>query len=103
MSNPFASNMERLVLGLLRDHPAGMYGLEMMAASDAKLKRGTIYVLLGRMEEKGYLTSKVDKRVNHSGLPRPRYRITALGQRALAATEAAYSAAAAQGWTTARA
>jgi DNA-binding PadR family transcriptional regulator len=103
MGNPFASNMERLVLGILRDHPAGMYGLEMIGASDGSLKRGTIYVLLGRMEDKGYVKSKVDKQASHPGLPRPRYTLTALGQRALLATEAAYDAAEAQGWSTARA
>jgi DNA-binding PadR family transcriptional regulator len=102
MGNPFASNMERLVLGLLRDHPAGMYGLEIIGVSEGGLKRGTIYVLLGRMEDKGYVKSKVDKQANHPGMPRPRYTLTALGQRALAATEAAYDAAESHGWSTAR-
>ena len=30
-----------------------MYGLQLVAASRRRLKRGTVYVTLGRMEEKG--------------------------------------------------
>ena len=64
-----------------------MYGLELVSASGEKLKRGTVYVTLGRMEEKGFIKSRVDRKASHPGLPRPRYRIEALGQRALQAAE----------------
>ena len=87
MTNPFAAATELLVLRLLRDEPKGMYGLELVSASDGRLKRGTVYVTLGRLEEKGFVQSRVDKGTTHSGLPRPRYTLTALGERALAAAD----------------
>jgi len=46
------SPKERLVLELLRHQE--LYGLQFVAASRGRLKRGTVYVTLGRMEEKGY-------------------------------------------------
>ena len=36
-----------------------LYGLELVAESDGALKRGTVYVTLGRMEEKGWLVAEV--------------------------------------------
>jgi len=71
---------------LLRDHPSGMYGLEIVDASSGKLKRGTVYVTLGRLEESGFVKSKA-QRPDHPGLPRPIYRLTAQGERALRAAE----------------
>jgi len=55
------------------------YGLELVEASRGKLKRGGIYVTLGRMEEKGLVSS----RAGDSG--RRLYKPTALGERALLA------------------
>jgi DNA-binding PadR family transcriptional regulator len=57
------------------------YGLELVDASRGRLKRGGIYVTLGRMEEKGLVTSAVAE----DG--RRRYRPTALGQRAIVAAQ----------------
>jgi len=51
------------------------------AASRGRLKRGGIYVTLGRMEEKGLVTS----RAGDGG--RRLYRPTALGERALVAAQ----------------
>jgi DNA-binding PadR family transcriptional regulator len=39
------------------------------------------------MEEKGFIRSRVQRESNHPGLPRPRYTVTALGERALQAAE----------------
>ena len=55
------------------------YGLELVEASRGGLKRGGIYVTLGRMEDKGLVSSKP----GDDG--RRRYRPTALGERALMA------------------
>ena len=87
MANPFATETELLVLRLLRDAPAGLYGLQLVSTSDGKLKRGTVYVTLGRLEEKGFVESRTKAQSEHAGLPRPVYRITGLGQRALAAAD----------------
>lgn len=63
-----------------------MYGLELVAASRGRLKRGTVYVTLGRMEEKGYISSALeDPPDGAGGLPRRIYSPTALGRRMLAA------------------
>jgi len=49
------SPKESVILELLvRDDQT--YGLQLVAASKRRLKRGTVYVTLGRMEEKGYIT-----------------------------------------------
>ena len=65
------------------------YGLELVEASAGELKRGTVYVTLGRMEEKGLVAAREDPAPEgHAGMPRRRYRPTALGLRALAAEDA---------------
>jgi DNA-binding PadR family transcriptional regulator len=51
-----------------------------------RLKRGTVYVTLGRMEEKGYITSRLEAPpADSGGLPRRVYAPTSLGRRVLAA------------------
>lgn len=78
------SPKELLVLELLREQE--LYGLQLVAASSGGLKRGTVYVTLGRMEEKGYITSRLeDAPSGAGGLPRRIYAATALGQRVFAA------------------
>lgn len=58
----------------------------MVAASRRRLKRGTVYVTLGRMEEKGYITSRLeDAPPQAGGLPRRIYKPTSLGRRVLTA------------------
>ncbi len=72
------STTERVILGLLRD--GERFGLELIAASAGTLKRGTIYVTLGRMERKGFVTSRQDTPVPGAiGLPRRVYSATAYG------------------------
>jgi DNA-binding PadR family transcriptional regulator len=88
------SNKELLVLRLLRKRAASpMYGLELVKASKGELGRASIYVVLARMEDKGYLRSFTPRgESEHPGLPRPRYRIAALGEKALRGAEAAAAA-----------
>jgi DNA-binding PadR family transcriptional regulator len=75
------SRKEALILGLLVRH-SEMYGLELVAESRGHLKRGTVYVTLGRMEDKGYLESRLEKAPPAAGgLPRRLYAPTALGKR----------------------
>jgi DNA-binding PadR family transcriptional regulator len=96
MANPFAAETELMILRLLKDEPAGMYGLALVKESGEKLKRGTVYVTLGRLEEKGYVKSRTKENTTHPGIPRPIYKITGLGERVLAGAELA-------GWAYARA
>jgi DNA-binding PadR family transcriptional regulator len=82
---PRVSAKELLVLELLVDR-GSMYGLELVAASRGELKRGTVYVTLGRMEEKSYIRSRQeDAPPRAGGLPRRVYEPTALGRRVCAA------------------
>jgi DNA-binding PadR family transcriptional regulator len=64
----------------------GMYGLELVAASGRRLKRGTVYVTLGRMEEKGYIRARIEAApADVGGLPRRVYEATPFGRRVLSA------------------
>lgn len=66
------------------------YGLEMVEASKGLLKRGTIYVVLQRMQEKGFIESRKEARVAPEiGIARRIYKITGHGARVLAAHQAA--------------
>lgn len=59
---------------------AERYGLELVDASGGRLKRGSIYVTLGRMEAKGFVASRQEDRAPGAiGLPRRLYRPTAYG------------------------
>lgn len=77
---------EYCILDLLRSGVL-MYGLEMVKASKGVLKRGTVYVTLNRMVERGYLKAFDEHDTNHPGLPRKRYQINGAGQTALRQNE----------------
>jgi PadR family transcriptional regulator, regulatory protein PadR len=58
------------------------FGLEMVEVSGGRLKRGSIYVTLGRMETKGFVESRQEERTSGaSGLPRRLYRATPYGRK----------------------
>ena len=75
---PSISATESLILDLLE---AGeRFGLEMVEVSGGRLKRGSIYVTLGRMEAKGFVESRQEERPPGAiGLPRRLYRATSYG------------------------
>ena len=78
---PRLSQKELLVLELLLSKDE-MFGLEMVEASEGGLKRGTIYVTLQRMADKGYVESREEPRtMPEIGIPRRKYFATGLGQR----------------------
>ena len=88
MDIPKLSRTERLILELLSGEE--MFGLQLVEQSKGALKRGTVYVTLGRMQDKGYVESWTEKQpAGAIGLPRRLYRPTAYGLRVLAAWEAA--------------
>ena len=75
---PSMSRTESLVLDLLRARER--YGLELVDAAGGTLKRGSVYVILARMEEKGFIESRQEERPRGaSGLPRRLYRATPYG------------------------
>jgi DNA-binding PadR family transcriptional regulator len=76
---------ERVILELLVSQ-GPMFGLQLVEQSGGSLKRGTVYVTLGRMEAKGYVESEQEPVTSGAiGLPRRIYRPTALGERMLRA------------------
>ena len=79
------ADLEALILDLLSAH-APTYGLDLVAESRGQLKRGSVYVTLGRMEHKGLVRSRLDERPGE-GPPRRLYEPTALGLRALVASQ----------------
>ena len=83
-SFPSISPTESFILELLeaREH----YGLELVDASGGRLKRGSVYVLLGRMEKKGFVRSRQEARQPGAvGLPRRVYQATDYGLKVRAA------------------
>jgi DNA-binding PadR family transcriptional regulator len=81
---PSISGTESLVLELLND--GERYGLELVEASGGRLKRGTVYVALGRMEHKGFVESRQEEQpAGAIGLPRRLYKVTAYGLKVLEA------------------
>jgi PadR family transcriptional regulator, regulatory protein PadR len=93
---PTLSNKERLILNqLVADGPK--YGLQMVDASRGALKRGTVYVTLGRMEQKGLIESRHETASRSGALPRRMYHATAHGLRVLDAWSAVARALAIEG------
>ena len=78
---PKLTAKEARVLGLLING-GEKYGLELVRESEGELKRGTIYVLLDRMGDKGYVESRQESNPTLSGMPRRLYRPTGLGEKA---------------------
>jgi DNA-binding PadR family transcriptional regulator len=78
---PRFSAAEHLIVELLVEHEE-LFGLQMVELSEGRLKRGTVYVTLGRMQEKGYLESRQEPLPPGAiGLPRRLYKPTGLALR----------------------
>ncbi|HEY2431847.1 MAG TPA: helix-turn-helix transcriptional regulator [Vicinamibacterales bacterium] len=72
---------ERLILDLLIEQPD--FGLRLVQRSTGRLKRGTVYVTLARMQRKGFVRSETETPMPGAiGLPRRIYFATPLGERA---------------------
>jgi DNA-binding PadR family transcriptional regulator len=86
---PHLSHKEFVILEMLVSR-AELFGLEMVAASDGQLKKGTIYVTLQRMSEKNLVESRQEARgENEIGIARRKYKATAFGERVYRAQEIA--------------
>lgn len=48
---------EQCILDILSRSPEPMYGLDLVKQSGGVLKRGTVYVLLSRLEDSGHVVS----------------------------------------------
>lgn len=89
MKPPRLSSKEFLILDLLASG-GERYGLQLVGESAGQLKRGTVYVTLQRMEEKGLVESRAEELAEpRPGLPRRLYRPTRSGLALLRAMELA--------------
>jgi len=80
MEIPRLSRKEVLILSYLIDRGRSAYGLEMVKASNGLLKRGTVYVTLSRMKDKGYVDSRIEAaKKGQQGPPRRLYWATGHG------------------------
>jgi len=96
---PKLSLNEALIAHLLRQSaPNPLFGLELVRRSsdgELKLKKGTIYVTLERMEKKGLVSSELETappphiKEGDFYIPRRMYRLTPLGEQGLDALEKA--------------
>ncbi len=93
---PALSGKEFLIMELLESN-GEMFGLEMVDRSEGELKRGTIYVTLGRMLDKELLESWEQKGDNGAG-PRVMYSATDRGKRIFKAQEIALKYLNMGGW-----
>ncbi len=90
---PTLGRTETAILEMLCSRSGELYGLEMVAMSGGRIKRGTIYVILNRMEDKGYIVSRQEEaNPKERGIPKRLYKPTGLGERALAAWHSATQA-----------
>jgi DNA-binding PadR family transcriptional regulator len=96
MDIPRLSPKEALILRLLIGK-GEMYGLELVNDSGGELKRGTVYVTLGRMADKGYVESRTIPQDDGSGIPKRLFRATGYGSRVLSAWELASTSLAWEG------
>src|SRR5688500_5124756 len=75
---PSISSTESLLLDLLEDRER--FGLELVDASGGSVKRGSVYVLLARMEAEGFVdSSQAERHPGASGRPRRLARATEYG------------------------
>jgi PadR family transcriptional regulator, regulatory protein PadR len=80
---PTLSAKERIVLELLVSS-GSKYGLQLVDESRGRLKRGTVYVTLGRMEQKGLVESHHEPSTRDpEALTRRMYHATGHGRRVL--------------------
>jgi DNA-binding PadR family transcriptional regulator len=77
---PKLTPKERIILELLVGADE-MYGLEIVEASNNEVGRGSVYVFLDRLEERGMVNSDLEKRPpNMAGNPRRLYKVTGHGK-----------------------
>lgn len=86
---PRLSGTEFIIMKLLTSARGEMFGLELVKASNGNLKRGTVYVTLGRLQDKGYITSRREEPEDGVSIPKRLYKPTGLGARVFQAISGA--------------
>ena len=87
--NEWPNATEMIVMRVLQELPRGAFGLDIVHRSNGAVKRFTVYLLLARLEEKGFVRVLPKKpEPDYPGPPRPKYQLTAEGCRVIATAEA---------------
>ena len=87
---PKISDTEHLILKLISINGPEMFGLEIVRASNGKVKRGSLYTTLARMESKGLVKSRKETTPpDYLSAPRRMYTLSGLGDEAMKAKETA--------------
>lgn len=75
------SKTEALILQIMSESGfEKMYGLQLLKLSNKRIKRGTVYTTLQRMEDKGFVVSQQEEKPDDvPGNPRRLYKITGKG------------------------
>lgn len=81
---PFPTSTQIYLLKLLLKRPKS-YAFQLVKYSEGKIKAGSIYVVLGRMLDDGLIQAEVieDSEQKQAGHPRPKYTVTAKGEKTL--------------------
>ena len=65
------------------DTPSGLYGSQIVAESNGFITRGTVYTLLARLVDKGFVREVEEPPTAALQMARTRHLITAIGKRAV--------------------
>jgi DNA-binding PadR family transcriptional regulator len=77
---PRLSDTEFLIMSLLAEQSQReTYGLDLIEKSHGQLKKGTVYVLLGRLEQKGFIEGRFE--IVGDAVPRKVYKPTGHGMK----------------------
>ena len=76
------SATETLLLSLLAGSQGGAFGSELVHKSGGRVKRGSVYALLAKLEKAGFVKAMEIPATEAHALPRTKYKITAAGIRA---------------------
>ncbi len=83
---PTLSRSEALILNILLTRAAETSGRDLLDLGRGQIKKGSVYVQLGRMEDKGLVASRREDTASApTVIPRRFYLVTELGRQALAA------------------
>ena len=84
---------ELRALRILTDHPGGLFGLELVKHAGKDISRGSVYFILDRLRQAGWVDSRPEAPpAGYGGKPRNIFTINADGQKVLAYEEAYPSA-----------
>lgn len=80
---------DRIALEVLAQARTTMYGSDIVGLSRGRISRGSVYIILSRLEDRGHVESVAESTEVVPGVRRLAYRITEQGREVLASLRAA--------------